>query len=1007
MFFATQVRGVETDLTERAKAMRVWRAADSHLPSDSITAIIQARDGFIWVGTDAGLARFDGVKFTVINLSASNTNNLVHVTALSEDSNGNLWVGTQSGLFELTGEKTRHFTKQQKLLDDNITSLASDNKGSVWIGTKSGLNLWDGKGFEPFTTHEGLSDEQVAGVNVARSGAVWITTRVGMCRFINGHIAPYEFQTESQGRSPEYLGAYEDRRGNLWAFGDTYLINLAEGKRFNYFRSSESASVRIWSLCEGWDGRLWIGTSGRGLFCFEDNRFEPVIFDKDRLPYDVRAICEDTEGNLWLGTSGGGLIQLRPQSAFILHEEQGLPDSLTTALAVGAAGQIYVGFQRGGLYMGTAGRFDQLEDSDRLGIQNYVSSICVGRDGTVWAGTLGGGLYGLRNGREIHFTTADGLADDIVTAVSCDAAGDVWFSAGEGVIHGFSGDKLTRVDSIQSMLKSTVTAMIPSSSGGLWIGTQDGQVLYEEHGRFTHLKSLGNSLDRAPVSALYEGDQKLLWIGKAGDGLSCVANGVVINWNPVNGLPADTVAGIVEDNQSNLWLATDSGIYRVSRSDVRKALGSRGTPLACELASQAKTLSDSSAISAGTRAISSPDGQLWFATSEGVLNVDTQNSGYVNAAFPVYLESAAFNGQAPLSLLDRTSAGSSSNPFNSPVDLKSLEFHFTALNFSAPEEVQFRHKLEGNDPDWIDDAGTRSARYGKLPYGRYLFHVAARTPDGKWQEASRTFAFIVPTPLYFQTWALYLYVLTAVALVAGIVRLVSHRRLRIRLVRLEQQQSLERERMRIARDMHDEIGSKLTKISFLSEHAQVDVKSDEPLAKKIDSIAETSRELLKTMDEIVWVVNPRNDTLENLTTYLTHYAVEYFQNTSVQCELKLPKEIPHYPLSSEARHNLFLAFEESLNNVLKHSGATKVKVEMAASVLEFELKIIDNGKGFETTSPVESPGREHGGRGGNGLKNMRQRLTAIGGECLILSNSGGGTAVIMRIPLDAKTSAKT
>jgi signal transduction histidine kinase len=265
----------------------------------------------------------------------------------------------------------------------------------------------------------------------------------------------------------------------------------------------------------------------------------------------------------------------------------------------------------------------------------------------------------------------------------------------------------------------------------------------------------------------------------------------------------------------------------------------------------------------------------------------------------------------------------------------------------------------------------------------------------------------VPTPLYFQTWALYLYVLTAVALVAGSVRVVSHRRLRTRLARLEQQQSLERERMRIARDMHDEIGSKLTKISFLSEHAQVDVKSGEPLAKKIDSIAETSRELLKTMDEIVWVVNPRNDTLENLTAYLTHYAVEYFQNTSVQCELKLPKEIPHYPLSSEARHNLFLAFEESLNNVLKHSAANKVKVEMAASTLEFELKIIDNGKGFETTSPADSPGRERSGRGGNGLKNMRQRLTAIGGECLILSNSGGGTAVIMRIPLDAKTSAKT
>lgn len=409
-------------------------------------------------------------------------------------------------------------------------------------------------------------------------------------------------------------------------------------------------------------------------------------------------------------------------------------------------------------------------------------------------------------------------------------------------------------------------------------------------------------------------------------------------------------------------------------------------------------------ISGGTRAVFS-GGQLWFATSEGVLNVDTRNSGNSSYAFPIYVQSVAFNGSPPTSLLNgETSSPTTSNsvPFQAPGDLQSLEFHFTALNFSAPDEIQFRHRLEGNDPDWVDDGGTRSAHYGKLPYGPYRFRVAARTANGKWHEATQTFAFIIPTPLYYQTWALYLYGFIAIALIAGTVRMVSHRRLRFTLARMEQQQSLERERMRIARDMHDEIGSKLTKISFLSEHAQVDVKSGEPLARKIDSIAEASRELLKTMDEIVWVVNPRNDTLENLTTYLAHHAVEYFQNTTIDCELKMPQEIPNYPLSSEMRHNLFLAFEEALNNVLKHSTAKKVKVEMTASGKEFELKVTDDGKGFETNgAPVITP-QKRSGLGGNGLKNMRQRLTAIGGECLITSRPDGGTAVAMRIPLNTK-----
>ncbi len=257
------------DLAETAGTLRVWRMPDDALPSDSVTAILPTRDGFLWVGTSAGLVRFDGVKFTPQALAAASTNSPVSVTSLCEDTSGGLWVGTlQDGLFELKAGQINRFTPSQGLLDESVTSLDADKSDQVWIGTKSGLNLWTGHELKSYTVHDGLPDKFVSGVNVARSGTVWITTRAGMCLFTGGRIAPYALQTESQGRSPEYLGAYEDRRGNLWAFGDTYLINLAEGKRFNYFRSSESASVRIWSLCEGRDGRLWIGTSGPGPVLF-------------------------------------------------------------------------------------------------------------------------------------------------------------------------------------------------------------------------------------------------------------------------------------------------------------------------------------------------------------------------------------------------------------------------------------------------------------------------------------------------------------------------------------------------------------------------------------------------------------------------------------------------------------------------------------------------------------------------------------------------------------------
>jgi ligand-binding sensor domain-containing protein/signal transduction histidine kinase len=1002
LLFAFRAGGADSSLIEPAEAMRVWHTADG-LPSDSVAAIVQTHDGFLWVGTAAGLVRFDGLKFTRMPLRNA-TNRPARVTSLCEDSHDYLWIGSQQdGLFELEQGKIRHFTTNQGLLDDHITSLAADANGDVWIGCQSGLNLWTGSHFQSFTTNDGLPDKFVSGVDVARSGTVWITTRVGMCRFINGRIKPYVFRTESEGRSPEYLGVYEDRRGNLWAFGDTYLINLSEGKRLNYFRGSEPGSVRIWSLCEGQDGRLWIGTSGGGLFCFEDNRFQPLILGENRRPYDVRAICEDQEGNLWLGTSGGGLMQLRTQSVHLVQAGQGLPASPPTALASDASGRIYVALQQGGLFVGDSGRFDRFGDNG-WEAQNFISSLCVARDGTVWAGTLGNGLYGLRNRRSIHLTTADGLADDTILTVCSDAEGNVWAGTSAGIVDRLTGNSLTSFDVTKGLPSSPVTAMIPSAAGGLWLGTQDGQILREIRGKFKITKA--KIPGQHAVLALHEGERGRLWIGTDGGGLSCLTGGIVLNWNTSNGLPNDIVGGVVEDDGRNLWLATGAGIYRVNRDDLRKSFDHSHTPLACEWVSDARTAPESAMVLGG-RAALAPDGALWFGTSEGVLSVDARHSKIVPAAFPVYLENVAFNSQPPVSLL-RGSIWSPTNkdraPFRAPVDVRSMEIHFTALNFTAPGELQFRHKLEGDNSDWVYDGHARSALYGRLPYGHYRFRVAVRDGDGKWREAAQTFAFVVPTPIYFQTWALGLYVLAAVALIAGIVRMVSHRRLRAALVRLEQQQSLERERMRIARDMHDEMGSKLTKISFLSEHARMDVKSAGPYAEKIEAIAQTSRDLLKTMDEIVWVVNPRNDTLENLTTYLSGYAVEYFQNTRVECELRLPGEIPHYPLSSDTRHNLFLTFEEALNNVLKHSAATKVKVEMTVNTLEFELKVVDNGRGFETPAAVN--GQTPGGRGGNGLINMRQRLTTVGGDCLVSSQPGAGTTVTMRIRLNGKSVAE-
>jgi signal transduction histidine kinase len=405
------------------------------------------------------------------------------------------------------------------------------------------------------------------------------------------------------------------------------------------------------------------------------------------------------------------------------------------------------------------------------------------------------------------------------------------------------------------------------------------------------------------------------------------------------------------------------------------------------------------------RALNSPDGTLWFAMDSGIVAIDLNSSTTESVAPPVLIEDVRANGKLLPRELLKTSTASAKTSAKLSSDVRSLDVHFTALDLSAPEKIRFRHRLEGSDQDWVvDNALTRDVHYPLLPYGKYTLRVQAGDADQTWFGNTASFAFIVPTPLWRAPWALTLYALALLALTGGAARLISARRFRRRLAVIAGQQAMERERMRIARDMHDEIGSKLTKISFMTERAKRELQGQEPIAQKLDSIAGTSRDLLQTLDEIVWAVNPHNDTLEHLAAYLGQYATEYLQNTSVECELHIPRGLPHYPLSAEARHNLFLAFEESLNNALKHGRATRVRVDMQLEPSRFDIIIRDNGCGFDADA-ISSPANGDGPvsrTGGNGLPNMRQRLDLLGGECTVESQPGRGTTVILSVPLTSE-----
>ncbi len=977
-------------------ALRTWTSADG-LPDGSVTVIQQTQDGYLWVGTAAGLARFDGVKFTDVALQRPGVKRPVAITALCEDNSGSVWVGTENrGLFSWKDGRIQNYGVANGLLDETVTSLTLDAEGRLWIGTKRGVNRRDSSNMVSFTTRDGLPDDSVSSVHAAKSGTVWITTSGGMCRFVDGRISRFQFPTLGQERQEEFIGAYEDRRGNLWAFCATYIINLAEGKRINYFPGEKSAMTRIWSLCEGRDGRLWISASGRGVFCFDGTRFQPVTLNEGRWPNDVRTICEDHEGNLWLGISDGVLAQLRPQRFAMLTGAHGLPAGAATCLVADNLGRVYVGMDSGGLYASTGDRFEKVSDNTKWLDQNLVSSVCTQADGSLWVGTTGSGLYQIEHGRTVIYSTANGLSDDCVLAVCADLHGAVWAGTSAGALHKFQDGRVTTFTGADGLPGSPITAVLPGHDGGLWVGTENGEIIRSDD-MFHNVSAtkLSPKLSGKPILGMCEGPGDALWIASAGGGLGFLTADRCLNWDSRDGLLDDVVCGVVQDAEANVWLVMPQGLCRISSDSVASAVAGHGD-LKPKLMFETDPGSDRALNPGWPRAVRSPEGRLWFATASGLVGTDTRGWEADKPAPQVHLEAIYVNNEltAPASLKQNSASGSAA-PWELPSSLRSLEFQVTALSFEAPEKIRFRHKLDNFDADWVETGPERRVHYGRLPSAAYTFHVTACNAEGVWNEQGASLAFIIPTPLWRAPWALALYSMAAASVAAGAVRLVSHRRLRRRLAGLEHQQEMERERMRIARNMHDDIGSKLTKISFLSERLKLENMPAGPAGDKIDSIATTSRDLLKALDEMVWAVNPHNDSLEQLASYLSQYAREYFQNTPVECELRLQSELPACNLSAEFRHNVFLAFEESLSNVLKHARASRVDVQIQIEEGNLCIRISDNGLGFAL------PARNGNGAesGQDGLTNMRQHLTDVGGSCVIQSQPGRGASVELKVAL--------
>ncbi len=977
---------------------RTWQINEG-LPQNVVQTITQTTDGYLWVGTPEGLARFDGTHFTTFD--PKNTPELRNpsITALCADQAGALWIGSDGGgLARFKDGVFSHYGKTNGLAGDNVRVIYEGRDGSIWIGTSTGLSQLKDGNFTNYTKlystpRPSLISSIIKSVVEDDDGNLWIATSGGLNRMKGGTIEAF---TTSSGLPNNTLRKVcRDREGRLWLGSNSGITSYENGAFHTYSTRHGLSDSVVSSICEDREGNLWVGTYG-GLNRFVAGAFVSEV-NNEGAPYDqVNAIFEDREGNIWVG-SKEGLIQLTPKRILAYTKRQGLSYNNILSVMEDREGSLWIGTWGGGLNQLKDGKITAYNAANGLSYP-MILSTCEGRDGSLWVGAeYDGGLSHLKDGHFKHYSAKDGLIGAGLKVIHEDRSGNLWIGTSRG-LSCFKDGSFTHFTTTNSNLSGDIVrAICEDQTGNLWFGTEGGISRWAE-GQFTNFTTKEGLSDNQ-VNALYADPQQNLWIGTDSGGLNRYQDGRFTSYTTQQGLFSDRILEILEDDHGWLWMTCYKGIFRIHKKDLEELDQRRAEVIACIAYGKADGMESPQCNGVSKPAAwKSRDGRLWFTTTKG-LAVAEPNLKLNEIPPPVFIEEIIAdrkkiepdkfrvtplpNAEAP-----NTAPAGDSFALTLPPGGGELEFHYATLSFSSPEQDHFRYKLEGVDSDWIDAGTHRLAHYNNIYPGHYRFRVIASNNDSVWNETGATIALILRPHFWQTTWFLSLTALATIGLVAGAARYVSWKKLRQKLATLELQNSLERERARIARDIHDDLGSRLTQITLLSDQSENEEKRE--LQANTRKISATAREMARSLDEIVWAINPEHDSLEGLVEYLTQSADEFLEDTSIRSRLKAPTVLPARAIPADVRHNLFLAFKEALNNAVRHARASEIEIEFLAEPAQFQIILADNGTGFDPAAQRS---------GGNGLANMRRRLEAIGGLFEISSQSGQGTKIKMTIRL--------
>ena len=970
------------------------RTVDHGLPQNTVSAIVQTRDGYLWLATNGGLARYDGVSFKTFEVGNTPGMTSNRILSLCEDREGSLWIGTENqGLMRLKDGVYTSYPDVEDIKNRAVAGIIEAREGGLWMATATAIvRLKDGV-FTSYTEGLGLPARLVPwsrSMVEDQRGNLWVALNQGLLRLSKKAATLY---TTQEGLPDNRVNAVcEARDGSLWVGTEQGLARLRDGLFTTYTAQDGLSHNYITWITEDRSGNLWVGAQTGGLMRRAGEKWVSIRAADGLSDENIRCVTEDREGNLWIGTTGG-VNRLKRKKLKSYTDAEGFPAASIVPITEDRAGDMWIGATCGGLIRFHDGRFTIHQMKDGLP-NNCVWALCADRDGSLWIGTWGGGLTQLKDG---HFTTYNpdnsGLSGRVVKAIWQDREGAIWVGTDAG-LNRFQDGKFTMWRSSDGLINERINFITGDTQGAIWICTNAGLSRFKD-GAFTNYTT-ENGLSNVSVRVIYEDADGTLWMGTYGGGLNRFKDGKFTHYSTRNGLFEDTVSHILEDNRGNLWMSGNKGISRVSRKELNDFAEGRVRAITAISYGEADGMANRECNGGGEPAgWKTADGELWFPTIKGPVVV---YPGKITANLlppPVAIEQA---------LIDKEAVD-----LRGEVEIKpgrgDLEVHYTGLSFVAPEKVRFRYLLEGYDDGWVDAGTRRVAYYTNISPGRYKFSVSASNDEGVWNEAGATFTFYL-RPHFYQTWWFYALAFLSLAGFAVLIYKDRMRKLRDahgaeqafsrRLIDAQEEfsrkllASQEQERQRIAAELHDSLGQSLLIIKNRIALAQSDIDKKETVEEQLGELSNSTTSAIEEVREIAYNLRPFQISRFGLSKTL--YGI--FMRINEVTDINASAEIDDIDalLTDDAQINVYRIVQECVNNIIKHSDATEALLAIKHSDSEITLLIEDNGRGF-----VQQENTNNSKIGGFGLLGIAERVRMLNGSYEIDSASGLGTSVRIKL----------